>query len=46
MKRYIFLFSRLERNSHEQWEVTALRIIKLFSSFFTVNFAVYCSIIR
>ena len=23
MKRYVFLFSRLERNVHEQWELVA-----------------------
>ena len=27
MKRYIFLFSRLERNSHGQWEVAAYYMI-------------------
>lgn len=27
MKRYISLFSRLERNSHGQWEVAAYYMI-------------------
>lgn len=27
MKRYVFLFSRLERNSHGQWEVAAYYMV-------------------